>query len=90
MGRPVRSSTFPTGRTPPPAPSNPTLFNALRQVGFGPVLETQVASGSNHPIFSFVPFGNIAPAPASELQATASCVRNGIDLRTCQTEPSLW
>ncbi len=72
-----------------PSTSNPTLFNTLRQIGFGPVLETQVASGSDRPIFSFVPFGNIAPAPASELQPTASCVRNGIDLRTCQIEPEI-
>ncbi len=79
----------PHGSYTSPSTSNPTLFNALRQVGFGPVLETQVASGSGRPIFSFVPFGNIAPAPATELQATASCVRNGIDLRTCQTEPEI-
>jgi hypothetical protein len=79
----------PHGSYTNPDTTNPSLFNALREVGFGPVLETQVAAGTDRPIFSFVPFGNIAPAPASELQATASCVRNGIDLRTCQTEPSL-
>ena len=79
----------PHGSYNSPDTTNPTLFNALREVGFGPVLETQVASGSSRPIFTFVPFGNIAPAPTGELQATASCVRNGIDLRTCQTEPTL-
>ncbi len=79
----------PHGSYSAPGTTNPSLFNALRQVGFGPVLETQVASGSDRPIFSFVPFGNIVPAPASELQATASCVRSGIDLRSCQTEPSV-
>jgi hypothetical protein len=77
----------PHGTYTNPSTQNPTLFNALREIGFGPVLETQVASGSNRPIFAFVPFGNIAPAPASGLQATASCFRSGIDLRTCQTEP---
>ena len=70
-----------------PNTQNPTLFAALRQVGFGPVLDTQVASGGNRPIFTFVPFGNIAPAP--NLQPTAACVRNGVDLKTCQQDPTL-
>ena len=70
-----------------PNTQNPTLFNALRQIGFGPVLDTQVAAGGNRPIFAFVPFGNIAPAP--NLQATAACVRAGTDLKTCQQTPTI-
>ena len=77
----------PHGKYNQPNTANPTLFAAFKQVGFGPILETQVASGSNHPIFSYVPFGNIALAP--QLQATAACVRNGVDLRTCQTTPQI-
>ncbi|MCI4321464.1 MAG: hypothetical protein L3K05_04070, partial [Thermoplasmata archaeon] len=63
--------------------NNPTLLQAFRQVGFGPVLETQVASGSNRPIFTFVPFGNIQLAPKASLDAAQQCVRNGIFLKTC-------
>jgi hypothetical protein len=70
-----------------PNTQNPTLFAALRQIGFGPILDTQVASGGNRPIFTYVPFGNIAPAP--NLQPTAACVRNGVDLKTCQVNPTV-
>ncbi|HZY71469.1 MAG TPA: hypothetical protein VFF67_10910, partial [Thermoplasmata archaeon] len=42
-----------------PSKNNPTLFQALRQVGFGPVVETQTASGTGKPLFQFVSFGNI-------------------------------
>jgi hypothetical protein len=70
-----------------PNTNNPTLFNAFKEVGFGPVLETQVAAGGPKPIFSYVPFGNIALAPS--LEATAACVRNGLELKTCQTTPTV-
>ena len=75
------------GKSTQPNTNNPTLFNALKEIGFGPILETQVASGSNRPIFQFVPFGNIAMAP--DLQASAACLRNGVTLSTCQTQPSV-
>ncbi|MCI4335901.1 MAG: hypothetical protein L3K17_01710, partial [Thermoplasmata archaeon] len=68
-----------------PNTNNPTLFAALRQIGFGPVLNTQVASGSGHPIFSYVPIGNIAIAP--NLQASAACQRGGETFQTCQLVP---
>ncbi len=71
-----------------PVTTNPTLFNALRQIGFGPILQTQVASGTGKPIFQFVPFGNIA-IDTGNLQPTAACIRDGVSLRTCQTEPSI-
>jgi len=71
-----------------PNTANPTLFAALRTIGFGPVIDTQVASGSNRPIFQFVPFGNIAIAPAGLLQASAACYRGGLPLKSCQVNPS--
>ena len=76
----------PHGPYDKPYTSNPTLFNAIRQIGFGPVLETQVASGGVKPIFQFLPFGNIAIAP--NLQATAACLRQGELLHSCQTLPT--
>jgi hypothetical protein len=77
----------PHGKPSTPNTQNPTLFSAFKQVGFGPILETQVASGAGRPLFQYVPFGNIAPAP--DLQPTAACVRNGVDLKSCQTVPSI-
>ncbi|HZY70062.1 MAG TPA: hypothetical protein VFF67_03680, partial [Thermoplasmata archaeon] len=72
-----------------PSKNNPTLFQALRQVGFGPVVETQTASGTGKPLFQFVSFGNIVVANGPTLQATAACTRNGVPLKTCQTTPTL-
>lgn len=70
---------------PPTKPNlnNPTLLLAFREIGFGPVLETQVAAGSNRPIFDFVPFGHIAFAP--DLAPTQECQRHGVDLKGCGT-----
>ncbi|HXQ95234.1 MAG TPA: hypothetical protein VN864_08750 [Thermoplasmata archaeon] len=70
---------------PPSKPNlnNPTLLQAFREVGFGPVLETQVAAGSNRPIFQYVPFGNIAFANASTLDPTQQCQRHGLNLKNC-------
>jgi hypothetical protein len=73
----------PHGPWDKPNLQNPTLLEAFREVGFGPVLETQVASGGGKPIFSFVPFGNIALAPTTSLDVTQQCVRHGLDLKTC-------
>ena len=77
----------PHGKYNQPNTDNPTLFSAFKQVGFGPILQTQVASGSNRPIFQYIPFGNIALA--KDLQATAACIRNGVTLQSCQTAPSI-
>ena len=77
----------PHGKAHSPNTDNPTLFNAFRQVGFGPVLQTQVASGAGKPIFTYVPFGNIALAP--DLQPTAACLRGGSPLKTCQQTPQV-
>jgi len=70
---------------PPAKPNlnNPTLLEAFRLVGFGPVLDTQVAAGSNRPIFQYVPFGNIAFANASTLHPTQQCERHGLNLKGC-------
>ncbi|HEY6238586.1 MAG TPA: hypothetical protein VIZ68_05315, partial [Thermoplasmata archaeon] len=77
----------PHGKYNAPNTMNPTLLNAFKQVGFGPVLQTQVAAGSGRPIFTFVPFGNIALS--SDLEPTAACVRNSVALATCQTTPTV-
>jgi hypothetical protein len=77
----------PHGSYDNPNTGNPTLFAALRQIGFGPVTQTQVAAGAGKPIFTYVPTGNIVLAPNPE--ATAACERNGVVFRTCQTTPSV-
>jgi hypothetical protein len=68
-----------------PNTQNPTLFNAFRSIGFGPVYGTQVASGTDQPIFQYVPIGNIAVAPAPEWSAVCSTPAGF--LRTCQQTP---
>jgi hypothetical protein len=70
-----------------PNTQNPSLYAAFRQVGFGPIIETQVAAGSGRPLFTYVPIGNIALAP--NLQATAACTRNGAPQKLCQSTPQL-
>ncbi|MCI4351039.1 MAG: hypothetical protein L3K15_05965, partial [Thermoplasmata archaeon] len=77
------------GTSDKPNTNNPTLFLALRQVGFGPVVETQTASGSGKPIFQFVSFGSIVVAGGTALQPAAACARNGVTLRSCQTVPTI-
>jgi hypothetical protein len=75
----------PHGPATKPNLNNPTLLEAFREVGFGPILETQVAAGSNRPLFTFVPFGNIAMANASILDPSEQCQRAGLDLKGCGT-----
>jgi hypothetical protein len=53
---------------------NPSLFAALRGVGFGPVTNRLVASGTSHPLFSFVPFGNIEVLPGAAAQFQTACL----------------
>jgi hypothetical protein len=77
----------PHGSATSPNLGNPSLANAFRQVGFGPVIETQVAAGSGKPLFTYVPFGNVVLSP--NLQPTAACSRNGVTLHTCQTLPQM-
>lgn len=54
-----------------PNTANPTLMSAFRGIGFGPIPNTRVAVGAAQPLFSYVPFANIAPAP--DPQFAASC-----------------
>ncbi|MFI5419078.1 MAG: hypothetical protein ACHQ2Y_09345, partial [Candidatus Lutacidiplasmatales archaeon] len=77
------------GSATAPATNNPTLFTAFRQVGFGPILKTQVAAGTGRPLFTYVPFGNIVLAPGGQLQATASCQRAGLTFKLCDTIPTV-
>src|SRR5271157_434329 len=53
---------------------NPSLLAALRGVGFGPVTNTLVAVGTSHPLFSFVPFGNIEVLPGGAAQFRTACL----------------
>jgi hypothetical protein len=49
--------------------NNPTLLAAFRGISFGPVTNTTVAAGTGQPLFTFVPFGRVAIAPALGWQA---------------------
>jgi hypothetical protein len=69
--------------------NNPTLLDAFERTGFGPVTETQVAAGTNRPLFQFVAFGSIAAVPGAGLDARATCDRDDVPLSTCQVHPSV-
>jgi len=79
----------PHGLVNQPNTANPSLLEALRGVSFGPVSVTEVAKGTGAPVFTFVPFGHIALAPAAQLNATTTCVRVGVAFPTCQKTPSV-
>lgn len=68
---------------------NPSLLAALRGVGFGPVTNTLVATGTGHPIFSFVPFGSITllPGPAAQFR-TACILSDGSSSPNCPIQPT--
>ena len=69
--------------------NNPTLFDAFRQIGFGPVVGTQVANGTGHPIFQFVPYGNIAIVPNQTI--SAQCILpSGQPFVTCDHQAQLF
>ncbi|MCI4360457.1 MAG: hypothetical protein L3J91_02025, partial [Thermoplasmata archaeon] len=70
-----------------PNTDNPTLFNALKQISFGPVYASLVANGTGHPLFTWVPPANFAVA-ASPQFATACSTPTGY-LSTCQLIPSV-
>jgi hypothetical protein len=70
-----------------PNTENPTLFNAFRSIGFGPVYGTEVAAGTDQPIFQYVSFGNIVVAPSPEWAAV--CADPSGFLRTCQETPTV-
>ncbi|MGA9840217.1 MAG: hypothetical protein WBS16_07285 [Thermoplasmata archaeon] len=69
---------------------NPSLFSAFRQVGFGPVTSTLVASGTDQPLFAFVPYGNIEVLPGSQAQFRTACeLTDGSLYRDCPVQPEL-
>ncbi|HLM91092.1 MAG TPA: hypothetical protein VK424_03450 [Thermoplasmata archaeon] len=67
---------------------NPSLFAALRGVGFGPVTSSLVATGTSHPLFTYVPFGAIQVLPGVAAQFRTVCeLPDGSDARNCPTQP---
>ncbi|MFI5418814.1 MAG: hypothetical protein ACHQ2Y_07980, partial [Candidatus Lutacidiplasmatales archaeon] len=72
-----------------PNTNDPTLIEAFRTAAFGPIVSTRVATGTGAPLFLFMPYGAIAPAPGAELQATASCLRGTTLLPDCQLQPTI-
>jgi len=69
---------------------NPSLLAALRGVGFGPVTNTLVATGTSHPIFSFVPFGNIEVLPGTSAQFRTGCLLgDGSTSTHCPVTPTV-
>ncbi|MCI4319196.1 MAG: hypothetical protein L3K23_03565 [Thermoplasmata archaeon] len=79
----------PHGPADKPNTENPSLMAAFRTAAFGPVIQTQVAQGTGKPMFTFVGFGNIAPASGAELQAATACERGLQTVTTCQTVPTV-
>ncbi|HEV2317069.1 MAG TPA: hypothetical protein VGV89_05795 [Thermoplasmata archaeon] len=51
--------------TTPADLTNPTLYAALRTIGFGPMPSGLVIGGGPAPMFQFVPYGNVRPAPVA-------------------------
>ena len=72
-----------------PNTNNPTLLAALKGIGFGPLVQTQVAAGTNKPLFTYIPIGNIVLPPFGQIQSTAACYHDAAPTRTCQTNASV-
>jgi hypothetical protein len=66
---------------------NPTLFNAIRQIGFGPVYRNEVANTSGQPMFTYVPPGNFKLANPAAF--SAACSTPSGFFPTCQTTPTV-
>lgn len=69
-----------------PNTNNPTLYQALRDIGFGPVYQTLVANGTKTPMFQYLPIGSVHVAPNPDF--TASCSTPTGYLPTCQQVPT--
>ncbi len=52
----------PHGSITNPNTQNPTLLNAFRQIGFGPIENTLVAVGTSSPMFTYIPPTNFVVA----------------------------
>jgi hypothetical protein len=76
----------PHGPVMTPNTNNPTLFAALRGIGFGPVYQTLVANGSNAPMFNFAPFGAIRIAPNPQFSTNCQ-PSNARAFAGCQQTP---
>ncbi len=70
-----------------PNTANPTLFNSLRKIGFGPVYQSLVANGTGHPMFTYLPPPNFAVAANPEF--AAACTTPTGFLPTCQKTPTV-
>ena len=67
---------------------NPSLFAAFRAIGFGPVTSNLVATGTTHPLFTFVPYGAFEVLPGSLAQFRTACVLgNGNLAPNCPVQP---
>ncbi len=75
----------PHGALSNPNTNNPTLYSALKGIGFGPIYASLAANGTSKPIFQFVPFGGMRVSATP--QFTAACTLPTGYLRTCQTVP---
>ena len=80
-----------------PNTNNPSLLEAFRNIGFGPVQTTLVANGTKQPIFQFVPWGNVRMAPGNDSQISTVCtLQNGLYWRggagpneRCPSQPDI-
>ena len=79
---------IPHGPTTDPNVNNPTLLSALRGVGFGPVINTLIANGTNRPLFEFVPIGNIIVDPNTTFFVTCVSSTGGL-AKDCQQKPTI-
>ncbi|MCI4339748.1 MAG: hypothetical protein L3K06_00715 [Thermoplasmata archaeon] len=77
----------PHGAIDNPTTYNPTLFNALKAVSFGPVYASLIANGSSHPMFTYVPPANFVVA--SHPQFSAACATPTGFLTSCQLTPTV-
>jgi hypothetical protein len=77
----------PHGSVTNPNTDNPTLLNAFRTLGFGPVEDTLIAVGVNAPLFTYVPPPNFAMA--YNPQYAVSCMTGGGKFFDCPVTPTV-
>ena len=70
-----------------PNTNNPTLLQAFRSIGFGPVYGNLAARGTDRPMFEFVSFGSISLS--ADPQWAAACFTPTGFSPDCQTKPSV-
>lgn len=70
-----------------PNTNNPSLFQAFRSIGFGPVYGDLAARGSDAPMFQYVAIGSIVPA--TDPQWAAACSTPTGFTAHCQTKPTV-